>query len=427
MNTRQDFLAHIRTPCSREAMSEVVAAIGIDRFARIRAAIGYDLAEVLVQALIERLHSVFPTAYAARLAPDTIGAHLPLAGAADTVPAMLAALRSELEQSVELQGHRVHANIRAGYACWSDASAGGADMLHQAEMALDQTRENGRGLQAFSAEEYGDPRSRLALLDEMRLGLDRGEVALVYQPQVCTRTGKVASVELLMRWTSRTRGVVPPSQFIATAEETGQIRYLTEFAIRQALEDSRRLEQEGFPLRIGVNISSRLLTDRGFVDHALGLLDGARDRIAFEITETTVIDDWKIALDNLKLFAEAGVRLAIDDYGSGLSSLAYVQQLPIQELKIDRSFITQLTSTHRDPLLVRSTIELGHALDLDVVGEGVEDAETLALLAVMGCDLVQGYFIGRPMDLTELVHYLRSGGAEDLVARPFAFSLVAGV
>lgn len=423
MHSREQFLADLESRrVKEEATAECVAAIGITRFSRIRAAIGYSLGEELVEALADRVQRLFPTALTVRLAPDVIGIRLPYATATNTVVAMLAALRSELEEYVEIRGNRIYANIRTGYATTTNEAAAGAAILHRAELALDQARENGLSLQKFSEEAYGDPSDRLAMLDEMRHGVEEGEVSLFYQPQVCTRTGKVASVESLMRWTSRTRGAVPPSLFIAAAEETGQIRYLTEFAIRQALEDSRNLERDGFPMRISVNVSSRLLTDRGFVEYALRLLDGANHRIAFEITESAVVEDWKVALENLKLFSGAGVRLAIDDYGSGLSSLAYVQQLPIQELKIDQSFITQLTTTHRDPLIVRSTIELGHALDLEVVGEGIEDAETLALLTVMGCDLAQGYFLGRPMPLPRLVDYLRAGTAQELIARPFAFS-----
>jgi EAL domain-containing protein (putative c-di-GMP-specific phosphodiesterase class I)/GGDEF domain-containing protein len=422
----QEFLTHVELDGVHAASRPYyIAVIGIDRFARIRAAMGYELAEALVQALTVRVVFLFPTAITVRLAPDTIGTRLPPDVNAEAVAAKLATLRSELEQSVVIEGHRVHAGVRVGYASASGKIMAGEEILHRAEMALDQAREKGRGLHAFSEEDYGDPRSRLALLDEMRLGLDQGEVALVYQPQACTRSGKVTGVEALMRWTSRTRGVVPPSQFIATAEETGQVRYLTEFAIQRALEDWDHLAREGFPVRIAVNISSRLFTDSGFIDNAFRLLGGMAERLSFEITETTVVEDWNIALDNLKRFSAAGVELAIDDYGSGLSSLAYVQQLPIQKLKIDKSFIGQLTTTHRDPLLVRSTIELGHALDLEVVGEGVEDAETLALLSVMGCDVVQGYYVGRPMPLSELIVYLQAGKAQQLMSRPFAHSLIA--
>jgi EAL domain-containing protein (putative c-di-GMP-specific phosphodiesterase class I)/GGDEF domain-containing protein len=425
MDSRQQFLANLESRRIKDSSTaECVAAIGICRFAHIRAAIGFQLAEQLVDTLTDRVQLAFPTALTVRLAPDTIGVWLQHESAADTIPAILAALRSEFEAYVEIRGHRIFASIRAGYATTTREAAASADILNRAELALCQARENGRGLQKFSEAEYGNPADRLALLNEMRQGLDSGEVSLVYQPQVCTRTGKVASVESLMRWTSHTRGVVPPSLFIAAAEETDQIRHLTEFAIQQALEDSRSLERDGFPMRIGVNISSRLLTDRDFVEHALRLINGASERVTFEITETAVVDDWKIALENLELFSAAGVRLALDDYGSGLSSLAYVQQLPIHELKIDQCFITQLTTTHRNPLLVRSTIELGHALELEVVAEGVEDAETLALLTVMGCDLAQGYFLGRPMPLPKLVDYLRAGTAQELMARPLAVSLI---
>ncbi|MEZ5938417.1 MAG: EAL domain-containing protein [Hyphomonadaceae bacterium] len=183
---------------------------------------------------------------------------------------------------------------------------------------------------------------------------------------------------------------------------------------------AKRLEAEGYPLRIAINVSGRLLTDRRFVETTMEILQQAPNRISFEITESAAIDDWKIALHHLKLFANAGVRISIDDYGAGVSSLAYVQQLPAQELKIDRSFISHLTHSHRDPLLVRSTIELGHALELEVVGEGVEDAETLALLSMMGCDLVQGYFIGYPMPLDELLEFLRSDELKERIRPPSA-------
>jgi len=160
---------------------------------------------------------------------------------------------------------------------------------------------------------------------------------------------------------------------------------------------------------MSVNISTQLLCDPGFVGNAVRLLTGAPGRMTFEITETAAIRDWDTTLATLRQFADLGVRLAIDDYGSGMSSLAYVQQLPAHELKIDKQFITQITNAHRDPLLVRSTIELGHALEFDVVAEGVEDAATLALVTIMGCDLAQGYYLARPMPLPVLLTWLNDG------------------
>ena len=184
-------------------------------------------------------------------------------------------------------------------------------MQHRAELALDQARESGRGVQLFSSTEYGDPRRRLALLDDLRLGIDRQEVSLCYQPIVAARTGVVASVESLMRWTSPTHGVVSPGQFIPIAEETGQICDLTLYAIRQAISDSKELDRNGFPMRIGVNLSSRALIDSKFVEAALDLIEADFDRISFEITETSSIEEWKIALDNLRRFSGAGVKLSL--------------------------------------------------------------------------------------------------------------------
>lgn len=403
------------------------AAIGVDRFPRIRAAIGHDLAELLFACLAERIGVCLPGAQTIRLAPDCLGVRLRLAADPDQLRLLLFGLRAALEQSMNLRGHRIHVGVRLGYAVPEIGEDGGDAVLqHRAELALDQARQFGRALQLFSSIDYGDPRRRLALLDDLRMGLDRHEVSLCYQPIVSARTGAVASVESLMRWTSPTHGLVPPSQFIPIAEETGQICDLTEYAIRQAIGDARELERHGFPIRVGVNLSGRVLTDSKFVEAALKLVETDFERISFEITETSNIEEWNLALENLKLFSRAGVKLAIDDYGSGLSSLAYLQQLPAHVLKIDQTFISQLTSSHRDPLLVRSTIELGHALDLEVVGEGVEDAETLALLTMMGCDLVQGYYIGRPMELPDLLDYLRSHAALKIIRAPLPQSFLFG-
>jgi diguanylate cyclase len=416
-------LLHDITRCAALPGGAAVIVIGVDRFPRIRAAIGYDLAESLVAALGARVLNLGHQLGLARLAPDAIG----LWGAAEIVEAdkgrLLQDMRGVLEESVELRGHRLHVGVRIGYTV---GAGSGAELLHEAELALDQAREHRRYVQQFSREDYGDPLSRLALLDELRDGLEQGDVKIHYQPQVRPRTGEVVAVEALMRWESPTRGLVPPNHFIPTAEETGQIRDLTQFAVRRAIADSETLVREGFPLRIGVNISSRLLSDRGFVLSILGMLSKARNPLTFEITESLAIEDWAVALHHLKLFSAMGVRVSIDDYGAGMSSLAYVQQLPAQELKIDRQFISQITNSHRDPLLVRSTIELGHALELEVVGEGVEDAETLALLTMMGCDLVQGYHVGKPMPLPVLLDYLREGSGLQAVNSPLPSALLFG-
>jgi len=244
------------------------------------------------------------------------------------------------------------------------------------------------------------------LSDDLVGAVDRGEMFLVHQPKLHARSGSVPAVETLVRWQHPGRGLIGPNDFIALAEDQGEIRRLTEWVIRQALVEQRGLAGCGYPLAFNINISARILADRDFAEWALSAVKGAAGPIGFEITETAMIADPEGALRNLHLFADADIRIAIDDYGAGLSSLAYLKQLPATELKIDRMFVSGLSSSHRDPLLVRSTIDLAHALDMEVTAEGVDSPAALALLRVMGCDLIQGFLVSRPLPVGELRTFL---------------------
>jgi EAL domain-containing protein (putative c-di-GMP-specific phosphodiesterase class I) len=220
-------------------------------------------------------------------------------------------------------------------------------------------------------------------------------------------------MEALLRWTHPTRGAVSPELFIPLAERSGEVSPLTLWVIARAVADRAVLREAGVDAPIHVNISAQLIADPRFVDRALGLLGDAAGGIGFEITETAMMADPEGALANLYKLAEAGVHLSIDDYGSGFSSLAYLQRLPVNELKIDKGFVSRLTSGPRDPLLVRSTIDLAHALEMEVTAEGVQSAATLALLQVMRCDMVQGFFLSPALSLDGMIGYAR-----DRVASP---------
>ena len=244
------------------------------------------------------------------------------------------------------------------------------------------------------------------LSDDLASAIARDQLFLVHQPKMHARTGAIRAVETLVRWQHPERGLIGPNDFIALAEDHGHIRAITEWVVRHAVAEQRSLVQCGHPLAFNVNISAHLLADRGFADWLMAAVAEASGPIGLEITETAMIADPEGALRNLHLFADAGIRIAIDDYGAGLSSLAYLKQLPANELKIDRMFVSGLSSSHRDPLLVRSTIDLAHALDMVVTAEGVDSPAALALLRVMGCDLVQGFLIATPMLTGELRAFL---------------------
>jgi EAL domain-containing protein (putative c-di-GMP-specific phosphodiesterase class I) len=230
-----------------------------------------------------------------------------------------------------------------------------------------------------------------------------------YQPKLVARTGQIDGAEALVRWTHPVHGPVSPDLFVRIAEETGYIRSLTEWVMLRVIADARMLRARGHILSMHINVSALLLPDPDFAAWALASVPAAELKIGFEITETAVIGDPRRALANLSMFADAGIRLAIDDYGSGFSSLAYLQQLPVHEIKLDKMFVSGLTSRHRDPLLVRSSIDLAHALEMDVTAEGIETPEALALLQVMGCDRIQGFLIARPMPIGKLIDFLDLG------------------
>jgi diguanylate cyclase len=301
------------------------------------------------------------------------------------------------------------------------------DALERAEYALSDAKLRKLSL-LVRRERPPLSRAQVDLAGDLALAIPREELFLVYQPKVHLRQRAVSSAEALIRWQHPVLGLVMPDAFINLADETGEMRAITLWTLRQVIIDQQRLAKRGHALRLFINISGGLLTDRVFIDAACALVTDSGAEIGFEITETAVIRDPDLAIENLEHCAAIGITLAIDDYGSGLSSLSYLKRLPATELKIDKMFITQLTSSHRDPLIVRSTIDLAHALDMEVTAEGVETPAALALLTVMGCEMVQGYLISAPIELPLFINYLNEyqfealqTSVEPTVHRPASF------
>lgn len=278
-------------------------------------------------------------------------------------------------------------------------------LVEAAEVALEQARTNQIDL-VRDLSQIEQTYDRLALMRDLSGAIENGEIFLQYQPKVHLRRQEIVSVEALVRWQHPQRGLIMPGDFISLAEEGRKIGALTLWTIRKVIADQQLLAAAGFDIPIFVNISGMLLADADFVDQVCAMVRGVATKIGFEITETAVIKDPECAIRHLHTFAEIGVTLAIDDYGAGLSSLAYLKQLPARELKIDKMFVLELTSSNRDPLIVRSTIDLAHALDMEVTAEGVETPAALALLSVMGCDMAQGFLISRPIVMDALIQFL---------------------
>ena len=388
----------------------VVAALGVDRFAHVRGAIGFGLAAALLGEIGSRLDILHPGWPLARLSTDVLGVAF-LAKDAEAARRTAVRLLAELEAPLSLGDNTIDVSLTIGLALQGEHDDLVSSIVERATIALDQARAARVKTAVFDPELYGDPSSNLSLMSEMLEGLDQGQMLLHHQPKLDLRSDKVTGVEVLIRWRHPTRGLIAPDSFIPMAEETGHIGALTEWVLARALEEQALIRHHGHEVAVSVNLSGRLLGDAGFAAVALEMLRGAPGDICFEITETAVIDNPEIGLKTIDRFKAAGIGISIDDYGSGLSSLAYLKQIRADELKIDKAFVLKIDESHRDALLVRSTIDLAHSLGLKVTAEGVETPTALSLLAGMGCDIAQGYLIARPMPLKELLMFLGEEGA----------------
>jgi EAL domain-containing protein (putative c-di-GMP-specific phosphodiesterase class I) len=247
------------------------------------------------------------------------------------------------------------------------------------------------------------------LISDLRAALNNQEVQLYYQPQMHLASHKITGAEALLRWTHPRHGCVPPDQIMPLAENSGMIRQLTLYVLDMAIRQCRQWHMSGHKLNISVNLSTLNLLDQGIsveIDRLVGHYQLPHDALTLEITETAFMSDIERAVITLNNLHEKGIRISVDDYGTGFSSLAYLKRLPVNELKIDRSFVMNMETSDNDAVIVRSTIDLAHNLSLNVVAEGVEDKETMNVLKGLGCDSVQGYHLGKPMPADEFEKWL---------------------
>jgi EAL domain-containing protein (putative c-di-GMP-specific phosphodiesterase class I) len=382
-----------------------VAVVGIDRLRSLRQELEPADDRKFIDELTRRLRSAGPTVELGRVGRSSVELSF-LANNPDGAQKMLGGLRRDLERPITLPGRTLSLEVAIGFAGCEDGAQGLDALVEYAEHALATARARHLHVAAFTEGDRAARMERLALMKQLRHAVTNNELFVCYQPKLSLRTSKIESVEALVRWGHPDRGLVPPDEFIPMAEEGDEIRALTEFVILQSATDRDLLAERGFPLLINVNISGQLISDDSFAAWALDTLAGRAGCFGFEITETAIIANPDLALAHIRAFSDAGIAIAIDDYGSGLSSLSYLKQIPAHELKIDKAFVTGLTSSHRDPLLVRSTIDLAHALDMKVTAEGVDNKMSLALLQVMGCDTVQGYHVSKPLVIDGLVDFL---------------------
>lgn len=377
-----------------------IAAFVIRRFTDIQSAVGYAEANMLVNEVAARVAQLFPEGLVARIDERTLAMPLDVSDA-DAALESLSAIVHACGRPVILSRGAIDVQLAGGIAIIDNQSA--ISIIDRARIAVDQAMEREKDVDFFDADAYGDPTETLSLMTEMIAAMDSGDFYVVYQPKYDIKSGEINGLEALARWTHYLKGPISPAVFIPAAEATGRIAVMTEWVIRKILEEQQTMRACGINARISINISGRLLNDKRFVSRALDLLKRTDAPLCFEVTETMVIQNPKQALETITKFRDQGVSISIDDYGTGLSSLSYLKQIPAHELKIDRTFVKDLLKTSSDRLLVKSTIDLAHALGMTVVAEGIEDFGTLRALAGLGADQAQGFCISHPHRLDHWV------------------------
>lgn len=407
-----------------------VIAFEIDRHDHLRSALGFAAFAELKTQLACRLAEDREDSHVGVIAPGVLGLLVDFDtvddGDDEALPALVDSLRARLHKPVRVGELDIDANVTAGAALCAlhDGEPDVEAVIKETLAAVEQARAQRAPFALFDAAMFGDPAQNLAIMSRLSAAMANGELVLNYQPKLDLRTGTYTSVEALMRWTDPERGYIPPDAYIPFAEETGHIRELTEWSLERALIDQVALSKAGEHVAVAVNISSSLLTDTAFAARAAQLATQSRAGLIFEVTETAIMADVDQSIKTLEMWARAGVKISIDDYGTGQSSLAYLKRLPANELKLDRAFVKEVTTSQRDRMLVKSTVDLAHNLGLTLTAEGVEDDETLSILKLMGCDSAQGFGLCRPCSLIDLVGFMQR--QKDAASAPLPGRLGAG-
>jgi diguanylate cyclase (GGDEF)-like protein len=386
--------------------------LDLDRFKEVNDTLGHQYGDELLRQVAARTAAaVRTTDTVARLSGDEFAVllpGLPLEAAAALAERLLASLH----RSFVLGDVTVDIEASLGIAAAPEHADSAESLLRCADIAMYAAKDSKAGVLVYRPAMHAEDGSRLLVLGDLRRALDAtDQLSVHYQPKVRLDDGELSGVEALVRWQHPLRGNVPPNEFIPIAETTGLITRLTMYVLRMAIAQGRAWADEGLATPIAVNLSPRCLLDQNLVGLVTGILaeyELPPGLLRLEVTESAVMANPALAIETLTELNQLGVGLSIDDYGTGYSSMAYLKRLPVDELKVDRTFVRDVDSDHEDVALVRGAIELGHSLGMSVVAEGVESAGHATTLRGLGCDVAQGYHYARPMPATEITNWMRT-------------------
>src|SRR5580692_2525778 len=375
--------------------------LDLDRFKEVNDTLGHPVGDRLLRIVAHRLtHSVRPGDLVARLGGDEFAVLLPAVKEVGAAREVATRLRSALSEPIRLEGMSFDIEASVGIALYPDDASGFELLMQRADVAMYLAKERRSGVERYIADSDRNSPARLALLGDLRRGMDRGELELQFQPKVYLADRRVAGMEALVRWRHPARGTIRPGEFIPLVEQSYLMRDLTRHVVDMALAQAALWWRDGLAVPVSLNVGARDLLDSGLaetVGRGLARTGLPPEAILLEINERVLTSEPAHAAAAADSLAALGVALSLDDFGTGHSSLVWLRQLPVSEVKIDPSFVRRLLDSAEDEVVVGSIVDLVHALGIRSVAEGVESAQVAAALQAMGCDAAQGWYFGRPL------------------------------
>lgn len=410
----RDRLEHGLRFAARERQPFAILIMDLDRFKEVNDTLGHSCGDELLKEAAARLKATLRASdTCARLGGDEFSILLPNTSVESAV-VCVEKIREALDQPVSLSGVTLQLRASIGVAVAPDHGNDADALIRHADVAMYDAKRKRAEFAVYAPESDPNSLERLTLASDLRAGIEQDQLELEYQPKLCLKTSRLVGVEALVRWRHPTLGEVPPDKFIHLAEQNGLINELTRWVLRDAIAAAAKWYREGLRISVAVNLSPLNLLDSDLPSRIAAWLDDAGlppDRLELELTESAAMGDVSRAAAVFERLVAMGIRIAIDDFGTGMSSLSYLKRLPVHDIKIDRTFVSDMLQDEHNAVLVRSIIDLSHNLGRCVIAEGIEDAETLARLQALGCDGAQGYFIGRPLPAGQVAPLFRANPA----------------
>ncbi len=399
----------------RQQTTLALLIFNINNFKEINDTLGHYNGDRLLKQVVSRLQGAARKSDTiSRIDGKEFAILLPVIQKKEDIILFIKKIQKIFTESFSIDKLKFEIQIKIGTAIFPEHGKDVDTIMQRANIALFAAKQNNQQYTIYSSDLDKQSPHRITMMGELRQAIENDELVLNYQPKINLHTRRISGVEALVRWQHPEHGFLPPDEFIPMAERTGLIKLLSIWVLKQALSQAEKWHSKNLKLSIAINLSPTTFLDSDLPDLIIGMLsiyDIPAEYVILEITESSMIKDPDLAMEILNRLTSQGLKISIDDFGTGYSSLSYLKKLPASEIKIDKSFVSDMLKSDNDAVIVKSIIDLGHNLSLNVVAEGVEDKETVAHLKALGCDVLQGYYFSKPLSSEDFLNWLQKKGS----------------